>query len=191
MPDVVRSLGVLVAALLLALPVFGEWQPDDQDELQVASARTIDRFREFEGETFDALIADAHAFAVFPDLKRTSLLVGWASGHGVLVEDGRFSGHVRQRRFSLGFQIGRQTQGQILLFRDQEAVDEFKEGRINFTPQASVHATKSRKAAETSYSPSVAVLSISEKGLSVEAAIGGSKYRFRPADTGAATAESR
>jgi lipid-binding SYLF domain-containing protein len=171
---------VLILASFLALPASGEWEPDAGDELQVASRETIQRFRDLEGESFDTLFADAHAFAVFPDLKRTSLLVGWASGHGVLVEQDQFTGHVRQRRFSLGFQMGRQTQGQILLFRDEQAVREFKEGRINFTPQASMHASKPRKAADTSFSPRVAVLSISEKGLSIEAAIGGSKYRFRP-----------
>ena len=172
---------VAIASMLLATPAAAQWQPAPDDELQLAAAETIERFREFEGENFDAMLSDAHAYAVFPALRRASLLAGWASGKGILVEDGQFTGHVRQRRFSLGFQIGLQKQGQILLFRDESAVEEFKAGRINFTPQASVHASKPRKAAETSFSPRVAVLSISESGLSVEAAIGGSKYKFTPA----------
>ncbi|MEO1204288.1 MAG: hypothetical protein AAFX10_16410, partial [Pseudomonadota bacterium] len=73
-----------------------------------------------------------------------------------------------------------QRQGQILLFRNARALQEFKEDRINFTPQASFHARKPRKAADASFSPRVSVLSISEKGLSIDAAIGGSKYRFTP-----------
>ena len=179
MPDIAR-IALVFAGALLALPAFAGWEPAADDELQLESADTIERFRRFEGQGFDELLADAHAFAVFPALSRASALVGWASGHGILVEQGRFSGYVRQRRFSIGFQLGWQRQEQILLFRDATAVAEFKEGRINFTPQASLHARKPRKAAEASYSPRVAVLSLGEKGLSIEAAIGGSKYRFTP-----------
>ena len=180
MPNVVHS-------ILIALTVFAsttavaQWAPDTDDELQVAAAETLERFRAHVGEEFDALLNEAHAYAVFPAVRRASALAGWASGKGVLIEQDRYTGHARQRRFSLGFQFGYQKQGQILLFRDETAVLEFKEGRINFTPQASYHATKPRKAAETSYSPRVEVLSISESGLSVEAAIGGSKYKCWPA----------
>ena len=172
----------VISCLVLACPVLADWEPDPADELQVDSARTIDLFREVDGDQIDALLANYHAFAVFPRLKRFSALAGWASGHGILVEEGQFTGHVRQRRFSLGFQLGYQRQGQILLFRDARAVREFKENRINFTPQASFHASKPRRAADASFSPRVAVLSISEKGLSVDAAIGGSKYRFTPVE---------
>ena len=169
------------ACLLIAGPVLADWQPDPTDGLQIESARTIDLFREVDGEQIDAFLANSYAFAVFPRLKRFSALAGWASGKGILVEQGRFTGYVRQRRFSLGFQLGYQRQGQILLFRNARALAEFKEDRINFTPQASFHARKPRKAADASFSPRVSVLSISEKGLSVDAAIGGSKSRFTPA----------
>jgi len=180
MQHVVRIV-ILLAGGLPAVPAVGDWQPAAEDELQVESAETVERFRELDGERFDSLLDRTHAFAVFPALKRVSALIGWASGQGILVEQGRFSGYVRQRRFSIGFQLGWQSQGQILLFRDATAVEAFKAGRINFTPQASFRGRKSRRAAETSFSPSVAVLSISESGISVEAAVGGSRFRFFPA----------
>ncbi len=183
-----RSL-VLIAGLMLSASSFSGWQPDPADELQLASAKTIELFREVDGDTIDALLANSYAFAIFPRLKRFSALAGWASGRGILVEQDRFTGYVRQRRFSLGFQLGYQRQGQILLFRDARALAEFKEDRINFTPQAGFHAGKPRKAADASFSPRVAVLSIGEKGLSVDAAIGGSTYRFTPVTPAAQDSE--
>ena len=112
---------------------------------------------------------------------RNGLLLGWASGTGVLIEKGEFTGYVRQKRFSVGFQFGRQTQGQVLLFRDREAVDLFKSGGLEFTPQASVHGKEPRKAADASFRPAVAVFSLSQNGLMVEAAVGATGFRFREA----------
>jgi len=161
-------------------PAMADWQPDPGDEKQVLGHATLELFRQVEGAEFEFMLAESYAFVVFPKVSRTALLIGWASGHGVLVEDGRFVGYVRQRRLSIGFQLGHQKQGQVLLFRDPETLATFKTGRMEFTPQASAHATKPRTASDGSFSPNVAVFSLSQTGLSFEAAVGGSKYKFTP-----------
>jgi lipid-binding SYLF domain-containing protein len=165
--------------LLLAVPVKAEWQANPDDELQVAAAAALDDIRAAGGDDFDARFEESHAFAVFPRLVRTGLVVGWASGRGILVVDGRFEGYVRQRRFSLGAQVGRQTQGQVILFRDRETVELFKAGGLEFTPQASTHVRKPRRAADGNFRPSVAVYSLSQKGLMAEAAIGTTAFSFK------------
>lgn len=173
-------LRVILVLAILAGPAAAEWQPDASDERQRQAAVTLDAIRTAGGEEFETLFADAYAFAIFPRLVRNGLLLGWASGTGILVEDAVFSGLVRQRRFSLGFQIGRQTQGQVLLFKDRETVDTFKAGGLEFTPQASAHAKKQRRAKEASFRPSVAVFSLSNDGVMVEAAVGTTAFRFMP-----------
>ncbi|MDJ0941787.1 MAG: hypothetical protein QNJ00_18625 [Woeseiaceae bacterium] len=168
--------GLIFPALLLA-----DWQPDPDDELQVLGEATLELFRQAD-EEFAGKLDEAHAFAVFPKLKRSALLVGWGRGHGILVEQGEFTGYVRQRRLSIGFQFGHQTQGQVLLFEDAEILEFFKSGRTEFTPQASAHSKKPRRAKDGSFSPRVAVYSLSQSGLSIEAAVGASKYRFQPVE---------
>lgn len=164
--------------LLLAAPVHADWQADPDDDLQLASSTALDDIKSAGGDEFDALFEEAYAFAVFPRLVRTGFMLGWGSGRGILVVDGRFEGYVRQRRFSVGAQVGRQTQGQVILFRDRETVDLFKAGGLEFTPQASAHARKPRRAADGSFRPSVAVFSLSQKGLMAEAAIGATAFKF-------------
>ncbi len=164
--------------MLLAAPAWADWQPALDDDRQVASKAVLDEIREAGGDDFEAMLGEAYAFVVFPRLVRNGLVLGWASGTGVLVEDGAFTGYVRQKRFSVGFQFGRQTQGQVLLFRDRAAVEQFKAGGLEFTPQASAQAKKPRRAAEASFRPSVAVFSLGQKGLMVEAAVGASGFRF-------------
>ncbi len=169
---------LLLIAIAGPVAAEGTWTPDPRDERQVAAGEMLELIRSVEGEEFDAMFELAHAYVVFPALKRAGLLLGWAQGRGVLVEGGKFTGYVRQRRFSLGFQFGYQKQGQIILFRNAEILEQFKEGGKQFTPQASAHASKNRRAADGSFHPDVAVFSVTEKGLMVEAAIGGSGFKF-------------
>ncbi len=177
-----RSRATLAALVLVAVTgsATAEWQPDADDERQTRAAVTLSDLREAGGEDFARMFDEAYAYAVFPRVVRNGLLLGWASGQGVLVEDGVFTGYVRQRRFSLGFQFGRQSQGQVLLFRDRETVEIFKSGGLEFTPQASAHRKKPRSAAEASFRPEVAVFSLSQDGLMVEAAVGVTGFKYFP-----------
>ena len=179
-------MNVRFALLLVALalnPAAAEWQPEAEDERQVRAHQLLQEIERVEGDAVESLMAQAHAFALFPKLSQTGLILGWTSGHGILIEDGKFTGYVRQRRLSLGFQFGRQSLGQLLLFRDEAAVEEFKQGRLEFTPRASVHATKTRRVAEAAHLPRVAAFSLTRGGLMVEAALGSTKFRFTPAAT--------
>lgn len=175
-----RLLAILAMIATFA-PAHAEWQPDVTDGGQVRAHAMLEQIRDKEDAGFQALMDQSHAFVVFPKVSRTGLILGWASGRGVLIEEGLFVGYVRQRRLSLGFQFGRQSQGQLLLFRDSEATEEFKQGRLEFTPQASVQASKPRSVAEASFIPRVAVFSLTQDGLMIEAAVGATRFRFSPA----------
>ena len=176
------SVRLLVAALACLLPSLAtaDWQADANDELQVRAAETLQQFRELGDEEFQALLTESHALVVFPAIKRFSLIAGWASGYGVVVEQEEFVGYSRQRRFSLGFQVGYQTQGQIILFQDKETLDDWKRGTPKFTPQASANSAGSGGAADTGFNPRVAVFSLTRTGLAIEASAGTTRYKFIP-----------
>jgi lipid-binding SYLF domain-containing protein len=178
----VVNLRLLAAAVVCVSPslVAADWQADPGDEAQILAAETLELFRELKDEEFQALLDESHAFVVFPAIKRYSLVAGWASGKGVVVEDGRFVGYSRQRRFSLGFQLGYQTQGQIILFRDRETLEDWKRGTAKFTPQASANSSGSGGAADTGFNPRVAVFSLTQSGLALEASAGTTRYKFTP-----------
>ena len=175
--------GLLLLALLsFSDPLSAAWQPDQNDTMQVQAFAMLEQITEAENAQFRTMLDESYAFAIFPNVSRSGLLLGWASGKGVLIVNGHFAGYVRQRRISLGFQFGHQSQGQVLLFLDEETVEAFKQGRIEFTPQASAHASRPRKAAETSYTPRVASFSLTQSGLMLEAAVGASKFKYTPAN---------
>ena len=172
-----------LASLLLclaAVPAAAEWQPDTENELQVESAAVLEDFRALDEERASRYLEDSYGYAVFPRLKRGALLFGWASGKGVVIERGELTGWARQRRFSLGAQIGWQAQSQIIFFRDEATMTAWKEGVLEFAPQASTAAGRSGSAADGAFNPRVAVFSFSPKGLIAEAAAGATKYSYKP-----------
>ena len=87
-------------------------------------------------------------------------------------------GTVRQWRLSLGIQAGFQRQAQVILFRDPAALEEFRQGRLEFGGQASAAAGTAGVAADAAHVPAVAIFSLTNAGLMLEAAAAGVKYRF-------------
>ncbi len=157
------------------------WQPDPGDDLQLQSRQAVDRFREERAETLQRFFDEAYGYAIFPSVKRGGLLVGYSSGRGVVIEGGEFAGYAVQRRLSLGAQLGFQAQAQIIFFRDAEVLADFKNGNLEFSPQASASAGKAGGAADGGYDSRVAIFSLTKAGLMFEASAGVSKYKFKPA----------
>ena len=128
---------LLATCWLAVLPARAEWEPDPADEIQVRAADALDRLRADYAEKLQPFLDEAHGYAIFPALKRGGILFGFAGGQGVVIEQGQLAGYVKQRRLSLGPQIGFQTQAQIIFFRDALSLEAFKKGSVEFAPQAS------------------------------------------------------
>ena len=63
---------------------------------------------------------------IFPRVLAAGLVVGGEFGDGVLRTGGRAAGYYRLIGGSFGFQIGAQSQGIVLMFLTQEALDRFR-----------------------------------------------------------------
>ncbi len=174
-----------IAAVLLTFcgvtAALAEWTPDSDDELQQAAYRSVGDFRLQRSDELQRFFDEYYAIAVFPAVRRGALLFGWAGGMGVLLEGDEYVGRVRQRRFSLGAQVGYQTRAQIMFFRDAETVAQFKKGVLEFAPQSSATVGGHGNAADAGFNPRVAVFSLAEGGLMVELSAGATSYKFVPA----------
>ena len=171
---------LLLAVLLLgAATADADWQPVPTDELQVQTAAALDALRAEHGDVLAPYFDEAHAFAVFPKIRGGGAVFGWNWGKGLVIAGDRLIGHVRQRRVSLGAQLGYQAEAQIIFFRDAATLAEFKAGQLEFTPQASANIGKAGGAENTGFDTSVAVFSATRSGLMLEMAAGATKYRYR------------
>ena len=130
------------------------------------------------------LLAEAHAYAVFPSVGRATAVVGGAFGRGEVIQGGTLVGYAAVGQLTIGVQLGGQTFSEIIAFQNKAALDRFKQGRYAFAANASAVLVKAGAASSANYQKGVMVLVASEGGMMLELAIGGQKFWFRPAVLG-------
>jgi lipid-binding SYLF domain-containing protein len=153
--------------------------PGLEQEAQTAIAR----FKE-KDPTIDQFFEDSYAYVVFPEVAKGGAGVGGAHGKGVVYRNGEIVGYSTVSQGSIGFQLGGQVFREIIFFKDEHAFNDFKQGNMEFSAQASAVAASKGASADADYESGVAVFTLAKGGLMYEASIGGQKFSFTPEDTG-------
>lgn len=122
----------------------------------------------------------ATGYAVFPNVGKGAVGVGGAYGRGQLFQKGDLVGYCSLTQASIGLALGGQSYTEIIFFEDQNALDRFKSNNYAFAAQASAVALKSGASTNAQYANGVAVFTMAEAGLMVEASVGGQKFSFEP-----------
>jgi lipid-binding SYLF domain-containing protein len=128
----------------------------------------------------EKVLADAVGYAVFPSVGKAAIGVGGAHGKGVVYEHGKRIGRSTLSQLTVGLQLGGQEYSEVVIFKDQAAVDNFKKGKLKLNAQASAVAVKERVSADLAYRDGVAIVTMAKGGLMYEASVGGQKFSFDP-----------
>jgi lipid-binding SYLF domain-containing protein len=119
-------------------------------------------------------------YVVFPGVGKGGYIVGGAHGTGVLFENGVPTGKVTLNQVSVGPQIGGQEYAEVIVFETPRVLANFKQGKLNFSAQASAVALDQGAAAVAKYRNGVAIFTQMKGGLMAEASVGGQKFSFEP-----------
>jgi lipid-binding SYLF domain-containing protein len=122
-------------------------------------------------------------YAVFPSVGKGAVGVGGAFGRGILFENGQPTGYVSLTQGTVGLALGGQSYSELIFFATPEAIERFKRGDLTFAAQASAVALRAGASTKARYSDNVAVFTMGEAGLMVEASIGGQKFNYEPIGT--------
>jgi len=122
----------------------------------------------------------AYGYAIFPSVGKGAVGVGGAYGKGEVFERGKQIGYCDMTQATIGLALGGQAFTEIIVFENQAALDNFKNGNLKFAAQATATALKAGASANAKYTEGVSVLTASEEGLMAEAAIGGQTFSFQP-----------
>jgi hypothetical protein len=125
-------------------------------------------------------IDSSAGYAVFPAVGKGAVGVGGAYGRGELIQGGRMVGYCSLTQATVGASLGGQKYSELVFFETPAALEKFKSGDYTFAAQVSAVALKSGASANAKYADGVAVFTMGEAGLMVEAAIGGQKFSFQP-----------
>ncbi|OMP30184.1 YSC84-related protein [Mangrovimonas sp. DI 80] len=116
---------------------------------------------------------------VFPNVGKGGLIIGGASGNGVLYEYGHKKGMASVKEISVGAQIGGQALIEVIFFETKEEVDKFKESKFEFDAGISAIALTEGKSMDMKYKDGVAVFTHTKGGLMAEVSVGGQKFKYK------------
>ncbi len=121
---------------------------------------------------------NAYGYVIFPSIGKGAIGVGGAAGNGVLYENGTAVGSAKMKQVSFGLQLGGQSYREVIFFENKAALDQFKEGKLEFSGQASAVAARKGASADAKYRGGILVFTEEKKGLMLEASIGGQKFSY-------------
>lgn len=121
-------------------------------------------------------------YAVFPHVGKGGLGVGGAYGHAEVYQNGKMIGFADLTQASIGLQAGGQSFQEVIVFENEDAINRFKNNKLEFAANASAVAVTAGASGQARFENGVAVFAKPKGGLMFEASIGGQKFNFKPAE---------
>ena len=169
----------ITMALSLLLSLSSIAQMSSKDEKIFKDAQTAkEAFIDTDG-LMKNLFSDAYAYAILPNVGKGGMGIGGAAGNGVVFKNDQLIGMAKMTQLTIGFQWGGQAYREVIFFENSEALERFKENRLEFSAQASAVAVTAGASANAKYSDGVLIFTQTKGGLMYEASIGGQKFSFR------------
>ena len=170
--------------LVLLLVLIGgsanaEWVADPTNKKQVASANAIAQIKERIPRS-QPFFEDAYGMAVFPSVTRLGFGFGGAVGKGYVIEEDTIIGTTRFWQFTSGIQACVRNFSMVILFKDKEALDYYKQGKAQFLGQAGLAVANKGIAGTPAFNNGVAIFTVTRMGLMGEFTISGAKMTYRP-----------
>ncbi len=172
-------IGLLLFSLLLVGSTANAWQPDPEDQMELAVQEAILGIKRKDPGMQD-WFDNSYAYAVFPRVGKGGIVVGGAHGKGIVIAGDQVIGRTSLTQGTIGLQLGGQVYSEFIFFRDETALNDFKRGNFELDAQASAIAVTKGASADASYNKGVAVFTNPTGGLMFEASVGGQKFTYEP-----------
>ena len=170
---------VLGAALLPATVSAQKKDPAAQRaEVHADVLKIIERYKKAD-PALDRFFRDSAGYVVFARVGKAGFIVGGGAGDGELFEKGKVIGAATIGFGTVGLQIGVQEFSEIVFFKDQAALERFKQNKFEFTAAVSAVIVKAGASAGADYRDGVAVFTQPTGGAMAEVALGAQKFTFK------------
>lgn len=173
---ILKSITVLVV-LLIAI---GSFAQTGEDQKIIADAERAKQKMLSKDRGLEQFFQSSSGYAIFPNVGEGGLIVGAASGKGVVYENGKPVGMANLKKLDVGAQIGGQAIAQVIFFETEEALNAFKTDEFAFSAEVSAVVLKSGKSKNADYDDGVLVFAMPKAGLMADVSVGGQKFEYRP-----------
>ncbi len=166
------------ASLLVALPAAAEFAADPNDKRQVNAATAIERMRSRIPRS-EQFFEDAYGIAVLTSVTRIGIGFGGAYGKGIVIEGDTVIGRTGFWQFTSGLQAGIRNFTMVLFFKNKEALDYYKQGKLQFMGQAGLAIATVGIAGTPTYNEGVAIITMTRLGLMGEFSYSGARFTYK------------
>ena len=174
-----KILKSITCAAILFLAIGANAQNSKQNKLIKDAKKAKEKLMKME-IGLDEFFSTSAGYVIFPNVGKGGLIIGGASGNGVVYENGTIIGMADLKKLSIGLQAGGQSITEIIFFETTGDLAEFKDGDFEFAAEASAVALKSGVAVNAKYKDGVAVFALPKAGLMADASVGGQKFGYTP-----------
>lgn len=151
------------------------------DEINVEADRAIKALQSADSGLTNCF-SRAAGWAVFPNVGKGGLIFGAEHGNGLVYEKGKPIGEATLTEINVGPQIGGQSFYELIFFETSEALANFKQGNFEMSAEVSAVAAAEGASLNAKYRDGVMVFTLPRSGLMVQAALGGQKFKYKPAN---------
>ena len=174
-----RLLAVVTFMLIVGSTATADWTAEPGDRHELKAEQAVAAFRSKVPRT-QPYFNDAYGFAVFPSVTRVGFGFGGAYGKGLVIEGDRAIGLTKYWQFTSGIQAGARNFSMIIFFKDKDALEYFRSGKLQFMGQAGLAVATVGVAGTPGYSDGVAVMTMTRLGLMGEFTVSGAKFTYKP-----------
>ncbi|MDH3323174.1 MAG: YSC84-related protein [Flavobacteriaceae bacterium] len=152
----------------------GGWKADLVNDSEKALSSMIEK-----APKLQPFYDKSYGYAVYPKITKGGLGIGGAVGQGIVYKDHSPVGSSSLKQATFGLQAGGQQYSEVIFFENEEAFNNFKNGKLKFDAQASAVAITLGASIDVAYKNGVAVFTQVKGGLMYEASIGGQHFSFK------------
>jgi lipid-binding SYLF domain-containing protein len=170
-----------VSGLCLLLIAAGcSTTPEKPESKAVLSAEVNEAIAVFKAQdpTIQRFFDDSYGYAVLPKVTKGAFWFGVAGGRGQVFRQGQMFGYCKMGQATLGFSFGGEFFREIIFFRQQQDLERFITGEFAFSAQVTGTAVTVGAAAKADYKDGMAVFVLADRGLMVDASLGGQKFAY-------------
>ncbi len=152
-------------------------KPEAKAVLGAEINEAVAAFKE-QDPTIQSFFDNSYGYAVLPRVTKGAFWFGVAGGRGQVFRQGQMIGYCKMGQATLGFSFGGEFFREVIFFRQQQDLDRFTAGEFTFSAQVTGTAITAGAAAKVDYKDGMAVFVLADRGLMVDASLGGQKFKF-------------
>jgi lipid-binding SYLF domain-containing protein len=162
------------------LPIGMKAQTDKEKEKLMSESKTAKADIIKTDPSISNLFTSSQGYVIFPKNGKGGLIIGGSGSNGVLYEKEKSIGTAKMAQVTVGAQVGGASYREIIFFESKDALERFKDNKLEFSGQISAVALKSGASKNAKYADGVAVFTQDLSGLMAEATVGGQKFTYKP-----------